>query len=675
MLLLTELLVAVACVLACLLLYVRQRPPRRPPSPTDAAPKAKAAALLSPVAATQQQQQQRRPAASSSPSTSEQPNLEQKPAPPPPSAPPRVSGGYWYFGHAFALAFNPVAFWQACREEYGPVFSCTVMGKPYTFLSDDDGPRFFLNVPPSSLAPATLSDDPARSFFPAYFFAAATSEARDWMHTALAEYSRRPTFPAVVQECVEGLDEFWDKMGSHGELRLFDTMEEAAFRVATIAYGGRELQGEFFHEWKSYFVDTDLQSGFLTGKTQMFDPRLWWRRSMVFNGLERLLERIVERRLLEGGDLGGDYIALLIRQAQHESQSADSVASTVPQRVLARLFMTVSDAFMNAYIHAAWTLVHVLSTPALTYHVAAEIENAGKSTTGAPAATGLIHSLPLVDASIEEMLRLSTSGVTIRTLSQAVPYGAFLIPAGHTVATTAFFRHHNAEIYPSPAQFNPLRFLPSNFSLPSPKSPTSPGMRPSSPPLLHLHHPHVEHPAAHHHHHHHHHHPTHITRDGSVVLERPPLAPSTTGMQTSQLVDTSEEELSADEGSDAGEPSTAPTPRAQQGLGHPQRTVVADSSSTRDAASASSAPPPQRAVPDSAIAELPYTNIPFNGRYCACVGRMYMTTFTKVLLSVAITRFELSFAGEPPAIPNSCLTVVTKPSRDCLLRYQSREAL
>lgn len=65
-----------------------------------------------------------------------------------------------------------------------------------------------------------------------------------------------------------------------------------------------------------------------------------------------------------------------------------------------------------------------------------------------------------MDAVVTETLRLCPPvPVVVRRLLKPLELGGYSLPAGTTVAPCVYLIHHNEEIYPSPRQFRPERFL------------------------------------------------------------------------------------------------------------------------------------------------------------------------------------------------------------------------
>lgn len=121
----------------------------------------------------------------------------------------------------------------------------------------------------------------------------------------------------------------------------------------------------------------------------------------------------------------------------------------------------------NAYRSAFWTLAYVLQDQSLVAALREEI--APVFAQGTTNLGSRIENCPLLESVYFESLRLSSSSATIRTVRNTTTIGDFTLRKGTEVLVPYCQLHFDNSVWgPSPAQFNPERFLKNSHLKQSP---------------------------------------------------------------------------------------------------------------------------------------------------------------------------------------------------------------
>eukprot|EP01137_Pigoraptor_chileana_P022137 Opistho-2@86725 len=330
--------------------------------------------------------------------------------------PPKVRGGWPYFGHVFDIAGDLVGFLAKNRRQLGDVFVAKVTGDEYTFLLGNEATRFFGAAPRDLLLPVIPAGKTAEHLgVPDYF----VREALDSVHVfhdsvmSLLGGDLSGRGGNIVQEAADIIDESLDKLSAKGSFNVFEILEDALFRACTAAFVSRDLCTQHYDQWLNLYQEADVTYGVASGRANPMDPRLWWRRGELFESLEVLFERVVESRK-ESGRSEKDLVGILMTQASH-----DGIVDTtkVAQYVLSRAYLVMASVFLDVYLAASWTVMHIAGDKILAKRVLAEVEAASRDTTGSFSLVALRSQMPLLRACIGESRRMHSANVHARRLA------------------------------------------------------------------------------------------------------------------------------------------------------------------------------------------------------------------------------------------------------------------
>ncbi|MFJ4845534.1 MULTISPECIES: cytochrome P450 [unclassified Streptomyces] len=168
--------------------------------------------------------------------------------------------------------------------------------------------------------------------------------------------------------------------------------------------------------------------------------------------LRDTLDQVVAQRLAEGTDRG-DLLSALIAARDPEEGGGMSTAEIGDQTTAFFLAGTETTAAT-----VGWALDLLAQHPEIERRVHSEVDTV---LGGAAATHADLPHLPLAERVITETLRLRPPGWFItRVVSADTELDGHLLPAGTTVAYSAYLIHHRPDLYDNPEAFDPDRWDP-----------------------------------------------------------------------------------------------------------------------------------------------------------------------------------------------------------------------
>jgi cytochrome P450 len=168
------------------------------------------------------------------------------------------------------------------------------------------------------------------------------------------------------------------------------------------------------------------------------------------NRTDKTLRRQIALRREEGPTGRQDILAMLL-------EARDEAGQPMTDRELRDELMTALVAgHETTATSIAWALERILSHPHVLARLKSEVRDAGE----VDAEPEKLTSLPYLDATIKEVLRLRPVVPLVgRVLQKPYRLGGYDLPAGTTVAPNIFLAQRNPDVYPEPDAFRPERFL------------------------------------------------------------------------------------------------------------------------------------------------------------------------------------------------------------------------
>lgn len=190
---------------------------------------------------------------------------------------------------------------------------------------------------------------------------------------------------------------------------------------------------------------------YLSKRPQLETKRPWLWLLGARNATDALLYRqIAQRRRDHSANTGSDVLAMLM-------QARDDAGEPMSDRELRDELMTALAAGHETTATAlAWSVERILLHPPVYERLREELDAAG----GMDATPETIASLPYLDATIKEVLRLRPVVPAVgRVLQRPMTIGGYDLPKGAAVGACIYLAHRNPDVYPEPEAFRPERFL------------------------------------------------------------------------------------------------------------------------------------------------------------------------------------------------------------------------
>lgn len=386
--------------------------------------------------------------------------------PPGPKDPSFVAG--YRFGR------DPYAYLEACAKEFGDTFTLPLPGGPRFVTSDPALVKQIFALKPEDLEqrlnafPANIGD---RSLL--FLDGERHGRERQLMMPHL-HGERLKGYAQAMQALTSAQIATWSKGSAvriQAELQnvTLGAILECVFGVAAdersrslrealLAWIDGVMQPATFFASSTFtavrvrkFLD-DAAERHLEGKVGRLEARMPW--SGWAKGKAHVLRHLrdeVARCRRDGKGDRGDILALLAH-ATYEDGSKMEVDAIVDE-----LVTILVGGHETTATTLAWTLLHLLSRPALLADVRAEIDRVFGGGPIDPARAG---ELTLVDAAIKEAMRLTPIAPAVtRHLKRPMRLGAYDLPAGAIVWPAVVLTHRRPDLFPDPMRYDPTRFV------------------------------------------------------------------------------------------------------------------------------------------------------------------------------------------------------------------------
>jgi cytochrome P450 len=181
------------------------------------------------------------------------------------------------------------------------------------------------------------------------------------------------------------------------------------------------------------------------------EQRLPWKLFLsARNRTDALLYQQISNRRRESAAGRSDVLAMLLQAVDEQGQGLTD------EELRDELMTALVAGHETTATALAWAFERILLHPAVYAKLSQEVRDAG----GVSASPEKLASLPYLDATIKEVLRLRPVIPFVgRVLQRPVSIAGYDLPAGTAVSACIYLAQRNPEVFPDPEAFRPDRFL------------------------------------------------------------------------------------------------------------------------------------------------------------------------------------------------------------------------
>lgn len=369
-------------------------------------------------------------------------------------APPMVSGARPGTGHYEEFCRNPAPFLMRCHAECGEASAFDLAGLTTVLLVGEQAHEAVYRAPDSQLSAAQAYQFMVPVFGEGIQYGAPPLIERQQLKIQAAglRHDRMVLYaPIIAQEVRDWVADWPDA----GEEDFYEKFTELTLKTSTHCLMGADFRASMSDEFRGLYHDLEMA----VDPAALADPNqqgeLARRRDTARARLGELIQaRVASRReaLVRGEEFHDMF--------QHYLDATYADGSHLTEHEIAGMVVW----FMFAGHHtsgntSSWMLVELARHPALTAEIVAELDAVLGD--AEEVSFQALRELPLLDAFLEEVLRLHAPLVTLtRRVMKDFQYKDYLIEAGSNVMVSPYVAHRQPEAFEDPLTFNPARTFP-----------------------------------------------------------------------------------------------------------------------------------------------------------------------------------------------------------------------
>jgi cytochrome P450 len=368
---------------------------------------------------------------------------------------PTASGALPLLGHALPLFNNPLAFLRSLpgygdlvRIRIGPASAIMICNPDLTRTILLDDRTFDRGGPLIDRVQEVFGDD-------------GMSTARHNTHRRL----RRLAAPAFHRERLPGYAKSMTAQidtitGSWRDGQVIDVLPEML--TLTIKVTAGTLFSGTFHSASVSQAITDIGTLLASMYRRAITPALLnslptpanRRFHQTLARLRHTIETIITERRADGTAYDDLLSALLAARDHADKESKQSLTDAEVRDQVVTFFFAGAETTASLL---SWTLHLLADHPEIERQLHAEVDTV---LAGAPATPEHVPQLELTSRIIIEALRLYPPvWISTRTVTTDTILGAHPLPAGTTIAYSAYLLHRRSDLYEQPERFDPDRWI------------------------------------------------------------------------------------------------------------------------------------------------------------------------------------------------------------------------
>ncbi len=362
--------------------------------------------------------------------------------------PPRVQG-LPFLGNMLSFRKDPVELFRQGYEQFGPIFSVSIAGKPGVALIGLEYSRLFLEE-----TDTLFSIREAYPFFKDMFqddilFLAQEEEHQEQRRIFLKAFQGRK-FRKYVLAMAREVNDWLDTLGDEGEFDLVRAFGELTMYVAARAFMGEKFREELGSRYYDLFRDLSLGMEFVI-PTHWPLPR-FRRRDRAKAELHQMIGAIMTERRAHPEDYD-DFLQELINDTYSDGRPLDD------ELIINMILALTWAGHETTAAQVGWVLVQLLQHPEYTALVEQELADLMREV-GVTSQT-MVSEMEHLEMALKETERMRTiTSLLMRVVKEPLTVGDYEIPAGWLAFICPPVTHYLPELYTNPEQYDPLRFSP-----------------------------------------------------------------------------------------------------------------------------------------------------------------------------------------------------------------------
>ncbi|MEO8609140.1 MAG: cytochrome P450 [Chloroflexota bacterium] len=362
--------------------------------------------------------------------------------------PPMVSGGLPVVGHIFEMLKDRERLFKRGFAEHGNAFAMRLANQNVLVITGSEHNKLMYTQ-----TDKTLNMQEGYGFLKEAVGEVLFTASKDDYYNqrpALQEVFKRERMVGYIQAMNIEVQRWLDSLGQSGEIDITEAMLHLAQYVA-----GRALIGENFREelndefWQDYLLISQSLDPVLPPTLPL--PK-FKRRDRARVKISAVLKGLIDKRRANP-DQYNDLISALLTTPLKDG-------SIMPDDTIVAMFMGLIFAGHETTAgQAAWLVALLLQHPDYLDQVRHEVQEHVHY--GQPVDASVLSKLEKTYWAIDETTRMRPSADTqIRTVTEAVMVGDYLIPAGWRMMVSGATSHFLPEQFNNPESFDPERFSP-----------------------------------------------------------------------------------------------------------------------------------------------------------------------------------------------------------------------
>ncbi|XP_064613682.1 LOW QUALITY PROTEIN: lanosterol 14-alpha demethylase-like [Liolophura sinensis] len=344
--------------------------------------------------------------------------------------PPHIPSSIPFLGESAAFAKSPVEYLLAAHEEYGPVFSFTMVGKTFTYLTGSEAAALFFNSKNEDL---NAEDVYSRLTTPVFGKGVAYDvpnpkflEQKKMLKTGLNIARFKVHVPLIEDET----EQYFKRWGQNGKKDLFVALSELIILTASRCLHGKEVRSALDERVAQLYADLDGGFTHLAWLLPGWLPLPSFRkRDKAHIEVKKMFYSVIERRR-QSGDVEDDMLQTLLESTYKSGAhlTDDEIAGMLIGLLLAgQHTSSTTSAWLGFFIARDKTLQERL--------YAEQKKVCGEKLS--PLHYDDLKDLDLLDRCLKETLRLRPPIMTMMRMCKTPQIvQGYTIPEGHQVCVS-----------------------------------------------------------------------------------------------------------------------------------------------------------------------------------------------------------------------------------------------